>query len=156
TKASPTISTQASAGGPVGTVVTDTATLGGGASPTGNVTFKLFSDAACATQVFTSTNNLGGCSSGTAGNFTPPSPGTYYWTAAYNGEVNNNTATSPCGAAHESATITKASPTISTQASAGSPVGTVVTDTATVGGGASPTGNVTFKLFSDAACATQV
>ncbi len=92
-KASPTISTKASAGGLVGTPVRDVATLSGGSSPTGTVTFRLFSDASCNAQVFTSTNNLSG-SSATSADFTPAAAGIYRWTAVYNGDPNNNTATS--------------------------------------------------------------
>ena len=104
-EASPTISTQASPGGPLGTPVTDTATLAGGANPTGDVTFRLFSDANCTAQVFTSTNGLSG-GSATSGSFTPASAGAYRWTAVYNGDANNNTATSPCNAPNESVVIT--------------------------------------------------
>jgi hypothetical protein len=154
-KASPTIGTQASAGGPLGTSVTDTATLSGGASPSGTVTFRLFSDNTCTTQVFTSTNALTG-GTATSGSFQPAAPGTYYWTATYNGDASNNAVSAPCNAPNETVTITKATPTISTQASPGGMVGVSLTDTATVSGGASPTGTVTFRLFSDNACTTQV
>ncbi|HJV08471.1 MAG TPA: hypothetical protein VJ653_02290, partial [Acidimicrobiales bacterium] len=127
----------------------------GGASPTGDVTFRLYTSNACTTEVFTSTNGLVGASA-TSGSFAPAAPGTYFWTAVYNGDANNNTATSPCNAPNESATIVKASPTITTQASAGGPVGTALTDTATVAGGASPTGDVTFRLYTSNACTTEV
>lgn len=154
-KATPTITTQASAGGPVGTSVTDTATVSGGAGPTGTVTFRLFSDADCTAQVFTSTNALSG-GTATSGSFTPANPGTYRWTAVYNGDANNDTATSACNAPNESATIGRASPTITTQASAGGPIGSAVTDTATVSGGLNPTGTVAFRLFSNSTCTSQV
>jgi Tol biopolymer transport system component len=104
-KASPTITTDASPGNLVGAPVRDTATLAGGNSPTGNVTFRLFSDASCATEVFTSTNNLSGLSA-TSDWFIPASAGTYRWTAVYNGDANNNSATSPCNAPNESVTLT--------------------------------------------------
>jgi subtilisin-like proprotein convertase family protein len=153
--ASPTISTQASPGGPIGTAVTDTATVSGGFSPTGTVTFRLFADSGCSSQVFTSTNALSG-STATSGSFTPTAPGTYYWTAVYNGDASNNQATSPCQAPNESVTITKASPTISTQASPGGLLGAPVRDVATLAGGQNPAGTVTFRLFSDGACTSEV
>jgi YVTN family beta-propeller protein len=156
TTARPTISTVASAGGVVGTAVNDVATLTGGSGPTGSVTFRLYSDAACTTQVFTSTNPVVGGTTATSGSFAPSAPGTYYWTAVYSGDTNNDGATSPCGAPNESVTITKATPGISTQASPGNLVGAPVRDVATLSGGASPTGTVTFRLYSDATCATQV
>ncbi|HJV08680.1 MAG TPA: PQQ-binding-like beta-propeller repeat protein, partial [Acidimicrobiales bacterium] len=146
------ITTQASAGGPAGTAVTDTATLSGGFNPTGTVTFRLFSDSSCTAQVFTSTNAVAG---GTAtSGATAPAAGTYYWTAVYSGDANNTTATSPCNAPDESVTITNATLSISTQASAGNLVGAPVRDVATVSGGFNPTGTLTFRLYGpdDATC----
>jgi hypothetical protein len=154
-KASPTISGLASAGGPVGGSVHDVVTVAGGASPTGTVTFRLFANNTCTTQVFTSTNNLVG-GTATSGSFPPAAPGTYYWTAVYNGDANNNPATAACGAPNQSVTITKASPTLSAQASAGGLLGAPVRDVATLSGGSTPTGTVTFRLFSDNTCSTQV
>lgn len=124
-KASPTISTVASPGGPVGTAVTDTATLSGGADPTGSVTFRLFSDATCSTEVFTSTNPLVG-SSATSDWFTPTAPGTYFWTAVYSGDAGNNPAASPCRARRESVTITPFIPPPPTRTITGDLVGPVV------------------------------
>jgi hypothetical protein len=104
-KVTPTISTQASAGGMVGTPVKDTATLAGGAARTGSVTFRLYSDASCSTQAFTSTDTLSGLTT-TSGWFTPSSPGTYRWTALYSGDANKNSALSPCNAPGGSVTLT--------------------------------------------------
>ena len=52
----PTIVTAASAGGAIGTVLTDQATLSGGTAPTGSITFRLYgpNDATCTTAMFTS------------------------------------------------------------------------------------------------------
>jgi hypothetical protein len=155
-RASPTLSTTASPGGTVGsTTVTDTATLTGGLSPTGTVTFRLFSDATCMAQVFTSTNPVTN-GQATSGSFAPTAAGTYRWTAAYSGDARNNPVVSTCGAPNESVTITKATPTLSTQASPGGILGTALRDVATVSGGFSPTGTVTFRLFSDSGCNAQV
>ncbi|MDQ6725913.1 MAG: Ig-like domain repeat protein, partial [Actinomycetota bacterium] len=103
-KVTPTIVTQASPGNLLGAPVHDTATVSGGASPTGSVTFSLFSDARCATQVFTSTNPLG-AGTATSDNFTPTAPGTYRFIASYSGDADNNAATADCGAANESVVI---------------------------------------------------
>jgi parallel beta-helix repeat protein len=102
-KASPTISTQASPGNLVGAPVRDTATLAGGFNPTGNVTFRLFSDAGCNAEVFSSTKNLP--SPVTSDWFTPATAGTYRWIATYNGDANNNTVSGPCNAPNESETL---------------------------------------------------
>jgi len=105
-RATPTISTQASAGGPLGTVVTDTATVAGGFNPTGTVTFNLYRDATCTTApVFSSTNPLAGATA-TSAPFNPPAPGTYYWIASYSGDANNAPVSGACGDPNETVTIT--------------------------------------------------
>ena len=77
--------------------VRDVATVSGGSKPTGTVTFRLFSNNACTTEVFTSTNVLSGTTA-VSNWFTPAAAGTYWWTALYNGDANNNTASSACQA----------------------------------------------------------
>jgi hypothetical protein len=149
-KASPAISTTASAGGPVGTVVIDTTNLSGGFSPGGTVEFKLYGPSAAAdcsgapvddeTVTVTGNGNYT-----TLTGFTPSQAGTYWWTASYSGDASNNPAATNCG--DEQVTIGKASPAISTTASAGGPVGTAVTDTAALSGGAAPGGVIEFKLY---------
>ena len=156
TQAAPSIATTPSAGGPVGTSISDTATVSGGHTPTGNVTFHLFaptSPTCTGDAVFTSTNALSGAPpSAASGTFPTTAVGIYHWTATYNGDTNNTAVTSACAA--EPVVITPAAPTIATTASAGGPVGTLISDTATVNGGHTPTGNVTFNLFGpgDASC----
>jgi hypothetical protein len=155
-KASPTIATVASAGGPVGTQISDIATVSGGSNPTGTVTFNLYGpdDANCSgTAVYSATVPLV-AGSANSGNFAPTAAGVYRWTASYSGDANNNGVSHPCNSPNESATIGKASPTIATVASAGGPIGTQVTDTATVSGGTNPTGTVTFNLYgpTDTTC----
>jgi YVTN family beta-propeller protein len=106
--ATPTITTQASPNNLQGAVVTDTATLSGGANPTGQVIFRLYSDATCLTQVFSSTNPLVG-STAASDNFIPQ-VGTFYWRAVYTGDANNNPAANPCQAPHESVVISPFAP----------------------------------------------
>jgi hypothetical protein len=154
TKASPQISTTPSAGGPVGTVLNDTATLSGGNSPTGTVTFKLFppSDSTCSgTPVFTEADASSPYATTTG--YTSIVAGTYRWTADYAGDSNNNAVSSGCQ--DEQVVVTQGAPSISTTPNpASGEVGDVLNDTATLSGGSSPTGNVTFKLFppSDTTC----
>lgn len=148
----PGVSTQASAVSPAG--VRDVAALLG-AGPTGTVTFRLFSDENCTNQVFESTNQVTD-GTATSSDFVPPAAGTYYWTAAYSGDTVNQPVSSPCNAPNESVTVTKASPTIATQASPGNLAGAPVRDVATISGGMSPTGTVTFRLYSDAGCTSEV
>ncbi|TMC08651.1 MAG: VWA domain-containing protein [Chloroflexi bacterium] len=155
TEAVPTISTALSAGGPVGGSIFDTAVISGGFNPTGTVTFRLFSpgDATCAgPPAFTSTNPLTG-DAATSDGFATTRVGTYHWVATYSGDASNASVASDCGS--EPVTTTPATPAISTTPSAGGPVGTSLSDAATVSGGFDPTGSVTFELFGpgDPACA---
>ena len=164
-QASPTLTTQASpTSGTVGVQITvkDTATISGGALPTGNVTFTLYANAACTTAV-TGVSGNGTISAGTTSftaKWTPAAVSTYYWGAVYNGDANNSTV-STCGGVPEQIVIGKASPAISTVASP--TAGTVgkaikaLKDTATLTGAPiAPTGTVTFKLYSNSTCTTAV
>jgi hypothetical protein len=158
-KASPGIVTSASPGSAqLGATISDTATLSGGFSPTGTVTFTVFgpNNATCSgAPAGSSTVPVSGNGSYTSGPFTPTSAGTYRFVATYSGDVNDAAAVSPCGSAGESVTVTKASLLIVTSASPSSAqLGATISDTATLSGGASPTGTVTFTLFgpSDATC----
>ena len=146
---SPGISTTPSAGGPIGTVLNDTATLSGAISPTGSITFKLFppSDATCAgTPVYTQAVALNGATTvSTSPGYTSLVAGTYRWTATYPGDGHNAPASSGCQA--EQVTIAKNSPTLGTTPSAAGPIGTVLNDTATLSGASNPTGSIVFNLF---------
>jgi len=98
--AAPTIGTTPNpALGNVGDTLNDSATLIGGSSPTGNVTFKLFSpsDPTCSgTPIFTA---IDGTAPYTAGvGFVSNAAGTWNWTADYAGDQNNLPASSDCGA----------------------------------------------------------
>jgi hypothetical protein len=124
-KASPTIATQASPGSLLGAPVRDVATLSGAYIPTGTVTFKLFSDSSCTIQVgSTSVNAVSGVTA-TSDWIIPTSAGTYYWTAVYSGDANNDVAQSPCLAANESVVITPFEPPPFTRTITGNHLGPV-------------------------------
>ena len=155
--AAPSLVTTASGSVAVGGTVTDTATLSAGFNPGGTITFRLFgpNDTSCsAAAVFTSTVPVAGNGNYTSGPYTTAAPGTYRWTAVYNGDANNNSASSPCNAPNESVVVTPAGPVLTTVASPSVPLGGSVTDTATLSGGSNPSGTITFTLFgpNDAAC----
>ena len=102
TKASPSLTTTPSPGGPVNTVVlNDTGALAGGASPTGSITFNLYnpSDATCSgTPAYTQTVTVSGNGSYSTTNTTAANVGgTWNWTASYSGDASNNSASSGCG-----------------------------------------------------------
>lgn len=156
------IKTQASGPVTVGATVTDTATLAGtngGPTPTGTVTFNAYSDSTCTTQVFTSTKTVSGFADYTSDPYTTTAAGTIYWIASYTGDSNFPAATGACGDANESSVVNKASPGITTNATAGPVIiGATIHDTATLSGGFSPTGTVTFSLYGpgDTTCSSTV
>ena len=103
TKATPTISSAVTPRSiTIGGSASDLATVSGGSSPTGTVTYTVYRDSACATPVFTSTTIPLGTHSGV---FTPSTAGTYFWVAKYNGDVNNNAVSTICGASGETLTV---------------------------------------------------
>ena len=156
--AATTLTTQASPAVVLGGTVSDTATLSGGANPTGTITFTLFgpNDATCSLgpkDTETVTVNGNGVYTTPTG-FTSTMAGTYRWIANYSGDANNAATANVCNGANESVVVSLATPALSTQASAGVVLGGTVSDTATLTGGASPTGTITFTLFgpNDATC----
>lgn len=156
-KATPSVSTTPSGSVPPGGSVSDSATLTGGFSPSGSVTFELFAptDGTCSGQPISTTSGTITGGTASSGNVTVGAAGTYNWVASYAGDANNNAATSSCGT--EPVVVTKASPSISTTPSGSVPAGGNVSDSATISGGVSPAGTVTFDLFApaDPTCAGQ-
>jgi len=154
TPGGPSITTVASAPVPVGGPINDTATLSGGLNPTGTITFNLFgpNNAICTgAPVFTSTVPVSGNGSYQSGSFTPVAPGIYRFTATYSGDTGNGTAgPTPCADPAEQVLVLAAAPVIVTTASGSVPVGGTIHDTATIIGGITPTGTVTFNLFGPA------
>jgi len=140
-------------------MITDTALLGSGSSPTGTIVFKIYGpgDTKCANApVFTSPAVKLGVPT-----VSPPyqatTPGTYQVVAAYSGDASNAAVTEPCAMVGESVLVTQATPALTTAASPVSGSRTI-SDTAVLQGGFKPTGTITFRLYGpgDAACATPV
>ncbi len=162
-RAQPTIATTASAGVALGGQLTDNATVSGRVNPVGpsSITFRVYGpdDATCAGEiVFTSTVAYpvaGG--SVTSGAFTPAAPGVYRWRATYTGDANNDPVTGACNAPNENATVTRAQPAITTNASGDVSLGGQITDSATVSGRVNPVAgaSIRFDLYgpNDATCA---
>jgi hypothetical protein len=105
-KASPAITTAPGANG-TGTVgsttVTDTATLPGSYNPTGTIQFTAYGPSAAANCTTASADTEAVTVTGTGGyttpdGFTPAQAGTYWWTASYDGDANNNPAAVGSGA----------------------------------------------------------
>ena len=98
TKAAPSLTT--TAGGTVvvaGPPLTDTATLAGGASPTGTITFTLTNpgNTVVYTDHVTVTGNktYSTAAGDHPGGYTPSTVGTYQWAVSYSGDSNNTGAT---------------------------------------------------------------
>ena len=134
------------------TTLADTAVLSGGYSPTGTITFTLYQGTTLVDTETAAVNGDGSYSTPTG--YTLPTTGTatgtYQWDATYNGDTNNS-GVAEINAAGEQATVSPASPAIST-----TPNTTIVTlgtspatltDTAVLSGGYSPTGTITFTLY---------
>ncbi|HUQ77911.1 MAG TPA: hypothetical protein VM427_03420 [Patescibacteria group bacterium] len=153
----PAIATQASATVQVGGAIHDTATLSGGALPTGSITFNLYgpNDQTCVgAATFTSTVSVNGNGSYESADFTTTAAGTYRWVAIYSGDLDNASVAGGCNDANENVVVNKANPTVTTNASADVTVGGSIFDTATLAGGYSPTGTITFEVYGpdDATC----
>jgi hypothetical protein len=156
-KGIPSLATNASPGGPLGTSLTDTATLtapGLGVAPGGEVAFKLY-DTACPANTPRFASTVGVVEGhATSGSFAPANAGIYRWLAIYGGDANYYGLSSQCS---DGTTITSTGPpptAVSGQAdSTAVRVGQKSGASATVNGN-NPTGNFTFKLFppSNATC----
>ncbi|WP_196279351.1 choice-of-anchor A family protein [Catellatospora vulcania] len=155
----PTLSTDASDDITLGGQIRDTATLAGGQSPTGTITFSLYGpdNATCTgTPVFTSTVPVTGNGNYPSQQFTPTLAGTYRWIASYSGDAVNAGVTRPCNDPNESVVVSQGTvtPTLTTDASRDTYVGKEIYDRATLAGGIAPTGTITFRLYGpgDATC----
>ena len=149
TKASPSVSNSPQpASAVVGSTIADQATVSTGYSPSGTVTFRLYDNStATGSPLFTDTEALAN-GSATSATYPTTATGTYYWVATYNGDTDNNTASS--GTAAGPVTITLPTPDISTSPQPASvTVGATIADQATVSGGFNPTGTVTFDLYDN-------
>jgi len=143
---------------PPGNPIFDLAELSGGTNPTGTITFDLFgpNDATCAgPPTFTSTKVVSGAGSYLSDSVFGALPGTYQWVASYSGDADNAPVRTACDDPDESVTVLPIGPVVLTTAATGPGPGGAMFDTATVSGGALPSGTVTFHLFGpdDPTCA---
>jgi hypothetical protein len=93
----------------LGQAIHDTAALRGGSSPTGTITFNLYSasDTTCSTVL---NPNTGSVAVNGAGNYdspevTPPAAGSYQWVATYSGDAANTGVANACNDPEEQATV---------------------------------------------------
>ena len=92
------LSTEGSAGVMLGGAIRDTAVLSGGSSPTGTITFSLYSanDPTCANALHSVTVAVNGDGSYVSPPVTPTSAGSYQWVAIYDGDQNNQRVAASC------------------------------------------------------------
>jgi hypothetical protein len=103
-----TLRTVTSPGVTLGASIFDTATLTGGATPTGTITFSLYgpNDPICdTTAIFRSTAIVNGDGIYTSASFTPLVIGTYRWRAGYSGDANNAALLTACADVSESVVV---------------------------------------------------
>jgi hypothetical protein len=148
----PVLTTTPSAGGRVGTTaLNDKATLSGGSSPHGSITFKLYApNQTCGsgTPAFTQTVPVSGNGTySTTNSVRTNHAGTWNWTVAYSGDSVNAGASSGCG--KEKVFVCPDLPKLYTVPSPGGIVNSVIlNDSAKLSGGYAPGGTITFKLYS--------
>jgi hypothetical protein len=139
-------------------LVTFDFTNGGGATADagGTVTYTVYSDNTCSTQMADA-----GTKTVTNGNVPDSDPvtfndaSTFFWQAVYSGDASNNCATSDCTSEK---LLVKAKPSIATSLSDSTvSVGDSVHDSATLTGAtADAGGTVTYTIYNDNTCNTQV
>jgi hypothetical protein len=139
-----TVATSATVGG----TIQDAATLSGGLSPTGTITWNLYGpgDTSCSTPIKTFTETVSGNGTYTSPTYTTTSTGTYRWIASYSGDANNLSTAGACNDPNEESTVGKASPTLATSASSGT-VGGMIQDAAILSGSFNGTGTITWNLY---------
>src|SRR5579864_5308292 len=129
-------------------VLKDTATLSGGNNPTGTITFTLYAPNGT-TIVDTETVTVTGDGTyRTPKGFIPTAIGTYQWVASYNGDSANRPVAGRLGSEPEC--VIAATPALCTTPGCSVVVGSgaKMTDSATLSGGANPTGTLTFTLYA--------
>jgi hypothetical protein len=156
-KASPTLSGVATSAVKVGLSIADSATLAGGFSPTGGVTFSVYgpTDTGCSTPLETAAVPLQG-GHATSADFLAQQAGEFRWTVEYAGDANNEAAVLGCGAANQASTVSKALPTLAGVATSAVKVGLPITDNVTLAEGFAAGGQLVFRAYGpgDPTCAT--
>jgi hypothetical protein len=101
------LSTRASAAATLGGGIRDTAVLSGGSSPTGAITFSLYSasDRTCSKALRKDTVVVSGDGSYVSPPVTPASAGSYQWVAIYGGDENNESLSASCDDPAEQSTV---------------------------------------------------
>src|SRR5207245_228284 len=156
-KASPAMTTSATATATAGGTIQDTATLSGGTSPTGTISFSIYgpNDTTCggsATSAGSATVSGNGSYSSSA--LTENVAGTYRWIASYSADANNNAVATTCNEAGETSTVTKAAPAMTTSSTGTQAARGTFPHSAPYGLPICPTGTISFSIYgpNDTTC----
>jgi hypothetical protein len=140
------LTTTATASATVGQPISDTAHLTVGAGTGGTITFHLYSDASCTTEVNTGLSpvTVNGPGDYNSGNYVTTAAGTYYWTAVYSGDSTTDPSSTACGDPGETSVVNRIQSGISTSQSV------YPNDSANITGGGG--GTVRFRLYAGTTC----
>ncbi len=155
-RATPTLTGQAPATATLGAAIDDVATLAGGDSPTGTITFDLYgpADAACVSRIERFTAPVTGNGPYASEAHVTTATGTYRWIARYSGDGANEPAETACADVAQAVSV-KAAPALTVRAGAPASAGGPITAVATLTGGTILTGTITFRVYGpgDESCA---
>jgi hypothetical protein len=106
-----------------GRTISDAATLTEGYSPAGTITFSLYGPGGTGCGTLDATYYATPSSNGTytSAPSSVTAPGTYTWQVSYSGDSDNYPAQEGCGLPSETVTVAKATPTLMSTPSGGSP-----------------------------------
>ena len=155
-KATPALAASATSS-PASEPITDEATLSGAFEATGHILFRAYgpADTECLeTPVYEAEVTVSGNGAYKPVGFST-AVGVYQWEAVYSGDANNEAASTACGEAGQSSTVSKATPALSGSAS-DAVINTAIHDEVTFTSAFSPSGEVIFKIFApgDTRCVT--
>ena len=147
TQAGPSIAGAVKQRPTVGTSFQDTATLQGGYSPGGTITFRIYGPVAagCAKPAFVDTVAVAGNGTVSSDPFVAQRPGRYSFVAGYSGDSANKAATEPCDSAGQVVEVQKRALKVKPRALLKE--GRRISIRAHLSGGASPSGTITFRLY---------
>ena len=143
--ATPSLLVNASGSTIVGLQIFDHTNLTGGSSPRGTITFALYGpgDTTCASPIFTTSVTVSGTGSDDSPRYTTTAAGTYRWVARYGGDASNTPVSTACANANQQVIVTPTTPGVAMSAKQ---AGNSIFATATLSGGWSPTGTITFMV----------
>ncbi len=143
--ASPTLLANASTSTIVGLQIFDHTNLTGGSSPRGTIGFALYGpgDTTCASPIFTASVPVSGTGSDDSSRYSTTAAGTYRWVARYGGDASNSPASTACADTGQQVIV---GPTTVGEATGAQQAGNSIYGTATLSGGWSPTGTITFTV----------